>query len=71
MLSKHNSWSKEQYLAFDKKYKMIFEELYGSEMEIPIGNDKQRQFSNGFSNCDYTSWMMDEYTERGSDEIQY
>lgn len=56
MLNKQNSLSKEPYLTFDKKYKMISEEFqfHGKEIEIPIGTGKQGQFSNGFYNCDYT-----------------
>lgn len=54
MLNKQNSLLKEPYASFDKKYKMISEELHGSEIEFPIGTGKQGQFSNGFYNCDYT-----------------
>lgn len=53
MLNKQNSLLKELYLSFDKKYKMISEELHGSEIELPVGNGKQGPFSNGFYNCDY------------------
>ena len=42
------------HISFDKKYKMISENLHGGEIELPIGTGKQGQFSNGFYNCDYT-----------------
>lgn len=51
MLNKQNSLLKEPYCSFDKKYRLISEELHGSEIQLPIG--KQGQFSNGFYNCDY------------------
>ncbi len=54
MLNKQNSLLKEPYISFDKKYKMISENLHGGEIELPIGTGKQGQFSNGFYNCDYT-----------------
>lgn len=54
MLNKQNSLMKEPYVSFDKKYKMIFEELHGNEIELPIGTGKQGQFSSGFYNCDYS-----------------
>ena len=44
MLNKQNSLLKEPYLSFDKKYKIISEKLYGSEIELPVGNGKQGQF---------------------------
>lgn len=53
MLNKQNSLMKEPYVSFDKKYKMIMEKLHGSKIELPVGNGKQGQFSNGFYNCDY------------------
>ena len=54
ILNKQNSLLKEPYISFDKKYKMISENLPGGEIELPIGTGKQGQFSNGFYNCDYT-----------------
>lgn len=65
MINKQNSLLKEPYLSFDKKYKMISEELHGSEIELPIGTGKQGQFSNGFYNCDYAAYrrnMMLKFT---------
>lgn len=53
MINKQNSLMKEPYVSFDKKYKMIMEKLHGSKIELPVGNGKQGQFSNGFYNCDY------------------
>lgn len=54
ILNKQNSLLKEPYISFDKKYKMISENLHEGEIELPIGTGKQGQFSNGFYNCDYT-----------------
>lgn len=53
MLNKQNSLTKEPYASFDKKYKMISDELYGNEIALPVANGKQGQFSNGFYNCDF------------------
>lgn len=53
MLDKQKALTKEPYVSFDKKYKMVFEKLYDSEIEIPIGTGKPGQFANGFYNCDY------------------
>lgn len=54
MLNKPNSLLKEPYMSYDKKYKMISENLHGGEIELNIGTGKQGQFFNGFYNCDYT-----------------
>lgn len=53
MLNKQNSLMKEPYLSFDRKFKMISEELNGTEIELSIGSGKPGQFLNGFYNCDY------------------
>lgn len=37
ILNKQNSLLNEPYISFDKKYKMISENLHGGEIELPIG----------------------------------
>jgi len=53
ILNKQNSLSQEPYATFDKKYKMVSEDLHGKELELPIGSDKKGKFSNGFYNSSY------------------
>lgn len=52
MLNRQSSFLKEPYLSFDKKFKMISEDLYGKEIILPIAG-KPGEFVNGFYLCDF------------------
>ena len=51
LMNKSSTTQKEPYVSFDKKFKMISEELFTHNIEIPLGG-REGSFLNGFYNGD-------------------